>query len=102
MGNARFLGALAFPFLLPQWPMGRAATEGLSATDLRSVQALLDDTVDALGRARPARNDATVVIDEILATAALLRLSCRDALLRLSGDGSLAWARLARAGVLRR
>jgi hexosaminidase len=84
------MSVLAFPFLLPQWPMGRAATEGLTEADLRAVEALLDDTVEALGRTRPGRPDATLVVDEILATAALLRLSCRDAVLRLRADGSLA------------
>jgi hexosaminidase len=84
------MSALAFPFLLPQWPAGRGATDGLTTADLQAAQARLDDTVAALGRARPGRADGTLVIDEIVATAALLGLSCHDGVLRLRGDGTLA------------
>ena len=83
------MSALALPYLLPQWPMGRAATDGLSTADLDAVTSLVDDTTAALESARPARPDAATVLDEISATGALLRLTCRDAALRLHGDGSL-------------
>ncbi len=83
------MSALALPFLLPQWPMGRALTKGLSAADLEAVQSLLDDTTVALGRARPRRPDGRLVVEEMVATAALLRLACRDAGLRLQGNGTL-------------
>ena len=84
------MSALALPFLLPQWPMGKAMTEGLTLADLQAVQSLADETTAALGRARPQRPDGRLVIDEIVATAALLRLACDDAGLRLHGDGTLA------------
>jgi len=84
------MSALALPFFLPQWRMGKGVTDGLSRRDLESVQTLVDDTVVALGRARPGRADATLVVEEITATAAFLRLACADLLLRLGGDGTLA------------
>ncbi len=84
------MSALALPFLLPQWPVGKAMTKGLTASDLQAVRALVDETPVALGRARPRRPDGRLVIEEIVATAALLRLACDDARLRLAGDGTLA------------
>ncbi|HXQ90293.1 MAG TPA: family 20 glycosylhydrolase [Acidimicrobiales bacterium] len=83
------MSTLALPILLPQWKMGRALTEGLTPGDLQTVAALVDDTTAALGRARPRRPDGDLVVSEIRAGAALLALACRDASLRLEGDGSL-------------
>jgi len=83
------MSALALPFLLPQWPMGKAMTKSLTASDLQAVRALVDETPVALGRARPRRPDGQLVVEEIVATAALLRLACDDAELRLRGDGTL-------------
>jgi hypothetical protein len=84
------MSALALPFLLPQWRMGTAATDGLTVSDLDTVEALVDDTVASLGRARPGRADGGLVREEIRATSGFLRLACRDLALRLRGDGSLA------------
>lgn len=84
------MSALALPYFLPQWRMGSAVTAGLSTVDLEAVQALVDDTAVALARARPRRPDGKLVIEEIVATGALLRLACRDVVLRLAGDGGLA------------
>ena len=84
------MSALALPYFLPQWRMGKAVTAGLSRADLEAVQALVDDTAVALGRARPKRPDGRLVVEEIVATGALLRLACRDVVLRLEGDGGLA------------
>ena len=83
------MSALALPFLLPQWPMGKAMTKGLTTDDLQAVQSLLDDTTVALGRAHPRRPDGQLVIEEIASTAALLHLACLDAGFRLQGDGTL-------------
>lgn len=84
------MSALALPYFLPQWPMGKAVTDGLTTADLDAVTSLVDDTAAALATARPGRPDAALLLDEIRATGALLRLTCRDAALRLHGDGSLA------------
>ena len=75
------MSVLALPFLLPQWPMGKALTDGLTADDLDAVAGFVDDTTAALRRARPARPDGKLVIEEIAATGALLRHAC-------SGRGS--------------
>jgi hypothetical protein len=83
------MSALALHVLLPQWPVGQALTSGLDPADLERVLGLLDDVDDALHRARPAVADGGLVTDEARATAALLRVSCRDARLRLAGDGTL-------------
>jgi hypothetical protein len=84
------MSALALPFFLPQWPMGKGVTDGLTRRDLETVRGVVDDTVAALGRARPRRRDGALVIEEITATAAWLRLACADLVARLGGDGTLA------------
>ncbi|HEY5024249.1 MAG TPA: family 20 glycosylhydrolase [Acidimicrobiales bacterium] len=84
------MSALALPYLLPQWPMGRGVTDGLSASDLDAVRTLVHDTLAALERARPGRGDGPLVLEEVAATADTLDLACRDLDLRLRGDGTLA------------
>jgi hypothetical protein len=84
------MSALVFGLLLPQWRVGRGATRGLTADDLDRVDATLDDVGTLLARARPRRTDGDLVLDEIRATVAVLRLCTTDARLRLAGDGSLA------------
>jgi len=84
------MSALALPFFLPQWPMGTAVTDGLTAADLDRVRALVDETVIALGHARMGRADGPLVLQEMLATAGFLLLACDDLTLRLGGDGTLA------------
>jgi hypothetical protein len=83
------MSALALHLLLPQWTVGTGLTAGLEVSQLDRVESLLDDTEARLAQARPGRADGAVVTDELRATAALLRLSCHDARLRLAGDGTL-------------
>jgi hypothetical protein len=94
------MSALALALLLPQWPVGTALTAGLTTSDLEAVQSMLDETAVALGRARPRRVDGRLVMQELEATAALLRLACHDARLRLAGDGTLATMTSADRGAL--
>ena len=84
------MSALALPLLLPQWPVGKALTEGMTPAELEQVEATANSVVDALAGHRMARPDAALVRDELVATAALVTLACRDARARLAGDGSLA------------
>ena len=83
------MSTFALHILLPQWPVGRALTDRLDPGDLDRVAEVLDDTDDAMARGRPQAEDGALVTEEVRATAALLRLSCRDARLRLAGDGTL-------------
>ena len=83
------MSAFALHLLLPQWPAGQALTDGLDPADIGRVLDLLDDTDRALARARPQAADGALAVDEARAMAALLRLSGRDARLRLAGDGTL-------------
>lgn len=76
--------------LLPQWPVGVGPSAGLAAADLDKVEGAIDDAEAALGLARPQRADGKLVTEELAATGVLLRLACRDARLRLAGDGTLA------------
>ena len=74
----------------PQLQLGRTFSDGLSIDDLLGVEQGLADAVDRLGRAKPGRADGALVLDELRAGAALVSLMCRDARLRLEGDGWLA------------
>jgi hypothetical protein len=94
------MSALALPVLLPQWPVGKALTDGLTATDLEAVGSMLDDTSRSLARARPRRQDGGLVLEELGATVALLGLACSDSLLRIAGDGGLGSVRGADRDVL--
>jgi hypothetical protein len=84
------MSALALPLLLPQWPVGRALTEGLAPGDLDQVEAMTASVTEDLGGHRMRRPDAALVHDELVATAGLVTLACHDARLRLAGDGTLA------------
>jgi hexosaminidase len=83
------MSALVLHLLLPQWRVGRGATAGLTTAELDGVDAALDDVVADAARARPGRPDAELIKQEVAATVGVLRLACRDARLRLAGDGSL-------------
>ena len=84
------MSALAFQLLLPQWRVGHGATRGLTEDDLDRVEATLDACGGRGRPRRPRRGDGGLVLDEIRATVGVLRLACRDARLRLAGDGILA------------
>jgi hypothetical protein len=83
------MSALALHLLLPQWPVGHGLTSGLTSAELDDVDDTLDRALAAVGRARPMRGDGELVLDEMRATARLVRLSCHDARLRMAGDGTL-------------
>jgi hexosaminidase len=83
------LSTLVVHLALPQWPVGSGITAGLRAEELDAVRSRLDQALDALQRARPRRADGGLVVDELVATATLIRLACDDAAARLAGDGTL-------------
>ena len=84
------MSALAMHLYFPQLQLGRTFTEGLTTDDLLGVEQTLAEAVEALGRARPGRTDAALVLEELQAGAALVALLCRDARARLDVDGWLA------------
>jgi len=73
----------------PQLQLGRTFSEGLTIDDLLGVEHGLRAAVEQLARSKPGRDDGTLVIAELEAGAALVSLMCRDARLRLEGDGWL-------------
>jgi hypothetical protein len=83
------MSVLTMHLYWPQLQLGRTFSEGLTVEDLGSVEAGLAACVERLGRATPARSDGALVLDELRAGAALVSLMCRDARLRLEGDGWL-------------
>ena len=97
LGDAHLLVTPQFPNMstlvmnlyYPQLPVGRGLTAGLTSDQLDAVEARLDAAGNALLRARPARPDGALLIDEVRFSADLVALLTRDARARLRGDGSL-------------
>ena len=79
------------PCLLPQWPMGKGLTDGLTGGDL-DARAGPGRRHDDRARRAPGlgRADGALVTDEIRATAASCAWRADDLALRLGGDGTLA------------
>jgi hexosaminidase len=83
------MSVLTMHLYWPQLQLGRTFSEGLTIDDLLGVEATLTNAVGRLGKAEPKRPDGALVLDELRAGAALVSLMCRDARLRLEGDGWL-------------
>ena len=84
------MSALVMNLYYPQLPVGRGLTAGLTSAELDAVDACLDGA-RAATRARPDRNDARQLIDEVLFSIDLVGVLTDDARARLGGDGSLGW-----------
>jgi hexosaminidase len=84
------LSSLMLPLYFPQVEVSGSLVADLSTAQLDDAQAVADDAVIALGRARPSRVDGGLVVEEFRAGAALVNLMCRDVRARLAGDGTLA------------
>jgi hypothetical protein len=94
------MSTLVMHLYWPQLQLGRSFTDGLTAADLASVEAVLADVSTRLGTAAVERADGALVVDELRAGAALVALMCRDARARLEGDGWLASVPAARREAL--
>jgi hypothetical protein len=84
------MSVLVMHLYWPQLQLGRTFSEGLTVDDLLGVEQTLAEAVHRLAKARPRRPDGALVVDELLAGAALVALLCRDARARLEADGWLA------------
>ena len=84
------MSVLVMHLYWPQLQLGRTFSDGLTIDDLLGVEDALTGAARKLKRARPARPDGALVLDELRASAALVGLMCRDARARLEGDGWLA------------
>ena len=83
------MSVLTLHLYAPRIRLGRRLTEGLTDEDLGQVEDRIDAAVARLDLARPRRADGGLVVEELRAGAALVRLLCRDARSRLAGDGKL-------------
>jgi hexosaminidase len=75
---------LALLLLFPERPLGEGRLAGLTAEGLERAAARADEVLDPLRRARPERDDAALLIDEIALAGDLLRHACRFGLARLA------------------
>lgn len=83
------LATLVMHLYWPQLTLGRGLLAGARAEEYAAVAAALDECAAALSRSRPGRADGELVLDELRNSIALVALLCRDAQLRLAGDGTL-------------
>ena len=83
------MSILALPLYSPSVRMGEGWTEGITDTDLENVEAVITDAMQDVAASRSRRRDAGLVRDELMASAELLLLLCRDARARLAAGGSL-------------
>jgi hexosaminidase len=84
------ISGLVLHLYYPQLTLGRGPTAGITDAELASVEVQTGDALDGLGRARIARSDGSLVLDELRNAAALVSLLCHDGRARLAGDGTLA------------
>jgi len=83
------ISVLVMHLYFPQLQLDRGLSKGMTAADLAGVEQGLQRAVERLDRARPARADGDLVLDELRNAAALVALLCRDGQARLGGDGWL-------------
>ncbi len=83
------LSTLVLNLYFPEMAVGQLFTEGITPAQVEAADAVLEGAGARLARARPARDDGALVIDELGTAIALVRLLCRDAQARLAGDGTL-------------
>ena len=84
------ISSLVLPLYFPQLPVGPGLDPELQPGHLHAVMEDIDESLDDLGRARPASAHGRLAVDELAASAELLRLCCRDAEARLAAGGRLA------------
>ena len=97
LGDAHLLVAPQFPNMstlvtnlyFPQFPVGRGLTAGLTASQLDAVDGCLESARQSARAARPGRNDAAQLVDEVEFSIDLIALLVRDMRARLRGDGSI-------------
>lgn len=84
------ISTLALPLYLPQLSIDTSLDPSMTAAHFDDAAGAIDDAVDSLKRARPSNGHGVSAVEELCASGALVRLACRDARQRLSGDGTLA------------
>ena len=87
MKNASILTRLLFA---PADPVAPPRYAGVSAQGFEAALEAIEEARAELASQRSAREDATLMVEEIEAAAEVLVLCAHDGLARLSGDGTLA------------
>jgi hypothetical protein len=97
LGDAHLLITPQFPNMstlvlhlyYPQLTVGRGLTRGITTVELDALERHLADARAAVGRARPGRADAALLVDELNWSIDIVDLLTRDARARLAGDGTI-------------
>ncbi len=84
------VSALVLPLYFPQLPVGHPLHGDLAPSHLHAVTDGIDQALDDLAKAEPRSEHGRLAVDELSASAELVRLCCLDAAARLAGDGTLA------------
>jgi hexosaminidase len=80
---------LVLALLSPRIRMGDGVTAGVTDDDLGAAKDVVASAMARLDRARPARADGALVVDEVRASAALVDLLIDDARARLRAGGTI-------------
>ncbi|MDE3086836.1 MAG: family 20 glycosylhydrolase, partial [Acidobacteriota bacterium] len=83
------ISALVLHLYFPQLPVGPAMGSDVSSVHLEAVEAARDGAGETLRRARPTTDHGRLAVEDLLASAELVRLCLADAGARLEGDGTL-------------
>jgi hypothetical protein len=84
------ISALVLHLYFPQLPVGPELHGALAPEHLRAVVDGIDESLHDLRQARPALAHGRMAVEELAASAELLRLCCLDAEARLAAGGRLA------------
>jgi hexosaminidase len=83
------MSTLVMNLYYPQLPVGRGLTAGLTPDELDAVEGCLESARGGVEGARPRRDDAATLIDEVVFGIDLVSVLVNDARARLRGDGYL-------------
>jgi hypothetical protein len=83
------MSTLVLHLYFPQLTVGRGLTRGITTDELAALEQHLADARAAVERAKPARADAVLLVDEIHWSIDIVDLVTRDGRARLAGDGTI-------------
>ena len=83
------ISALVLHLYFPQLPAVPPTAGGPSSADLRHVEDAVDDACAGLRQAAPATDHGRLAVEELLASAELVKLCTADIAARAQGDGTL-------------
>jgi len=94
------VASMALPLYFPQLDIGRGPLAGARTEEYDALEVDLDALAARLEVTTARRADASLIVEELHNSIALVRLLCADARARLAAGGALAKVDVARRGLL--